>query len=334
MEAMAIATVRRTICSCRLVVDRKSGVDRGPTPIQIDRDPRGAAAVSPQDAGADRSAGTRASWFRGAQVCRWIAEIDPDILGDEAAVATASALEFPPGHPDWSTLATSAVVQTELETAFAWFGLIESGLDSEARPVIRTTDMLALLQSDEKIIDDAQPPGPSMVIGEDGTIELRAPSSVRVWSLSAFAELQEFRPVATYRVTEESLRTGLARGPVLRDVIDYLESESGETLPPAFRAQLESWASIEKRVRVRQFAEIATSTDEDEQVAPAFTERSWMECFGFGRVDCASNLALRRSAGTSTAGNSRCALERAGFRWESNEPSGDRISEESDPDGS
>jgi len=216
------------------------------------------------------------TWFSMGEVSRWVASIDPDILGDEAAIATAGALDVPPGHPGWSEAATATVVQEELESAFAWFGLIDMAIAETGMRCMRTTEMLAILQREGPIGDVPQPAGPAIQLTEDGIFELRAPSPVRVWSLSAFAELIALRPVAYYRITETSLRRALAEGPTLLDITGYLEAEMNSPLPSELRQQYQEWSIIDRLVQVRLTAEISTGSNQaDDYLKGILREAGW-----------------------------------------------------------
>ncbi|MGD9711358.1 MAG: hypothetical protein AB7V46_04735 [Thermomicrobiales bacterium] len=215
-------------------------------------------------------------WFECEAVGRWIAEVDPDILGEDAAIATAASFDVPAGHPEWGKRATSLVIQRELETALTWFGFIETGTVDSGRQVMRTTDALRAIQSENAVVDDAQPAGPAMLMLGDGTIELRIPSPVRVWALSAFATLVHFRPAPTYRITEQSLRRALSQGPVVGDVISYLESETGEALHATVREDFEKWAQSERAVRVRRLIELTPDSEsEEERLRTLLREGGW-----------------------------------------------------------
>ncbi len=216
------------------------------------------------------------AWYDLASVARWVASVDPDILGEDAAIATAGALAVPPGHANWSDYATAAVVEAELLAPFVWFGLVETGRDDHNRQTLRTTDMLGLVSSSDPIADLSPPAGPAIVVHPDLRIDLIDPSPLRVWSISAFADTRSLRPLASYQLSAESVRRALANGASLLDVTTYLEADSGKPLPAEVRQSLQTWSDADRRIVMRLIARITTDADRQAgQLGTALREAGW-----------------------------------------------------------
>ncbi len=219
-------------------------------------------------------------WFDFEDAARWVADIDPDILGEEAAIATSAALAAPLGHPDRSRLATAAVVQAELATAFAWFGLTEMGRLAGGEVVMRTTDVLQGVQAGGPLQEEAPPAGPAIIVQSTGEIELRAPSPLRVWALSAFADPVSLRPVASYTITETSLRRALEDGPTLDDVTRFLEEESGTSPSAELAEHMQSWAAADRQVTIRLTAELIPNAEVDRAGLRSVVSEAGLELAG------------------------------------------------------
>jgi hypothetical protein len=217
------------------------------------------------------------TWYDTDSIAQWVVSVDPDILGAGAALATAGSLDVPTGHQDWARHASAAVVRAAMLSAFAWFGLVETGVDGEGSAVLRPTDMLRTLESTDPVDDLAAPAGPPVILHDDLSVELIDPTPLRVWSLSAFAEQQELRPVATYRMTPASMRRALDAGASVSDVTRYLVAEIGTALSPQLLATLQSWPGIDRRVRIGLLAEIVPDgLDQDERLILALREAGWV----------------------------------------------------------
>jgi hypothetical protein len=102
--------------------------------------------------------------------------------------------------------------------------------------------------------------GPAVVLDPSGTIELRQPSPLRVWSLSAFADVERLDRVAIYRLTEDSIDRALTSGFDVRQIQSFLAAQSGTEVPPEVEERLAAWTRGLRRVRLRR-AVIATPDD-------------------------------------------------------------------------
>lgn len=189
-----------------------------------------------------------ATWYTLDSVATRIAAHDPDLLGPTFTAATARAAGGAGAGGDEDAARSAAiadVVRVELETAFAWFGLVAlTDIPGQTRALRLPT---SADPNRERPSEDATPP---LVAAADGIVELRAPTPVRVWAVTAFADPEALAPISRYRLSAASLARALAAGFDLDQVTAFLERQSGSPLPPPLVATLESWAKGYRRVRV------------------------------------------------------------------------------------
>jgi hypothetical protein len=216
------------------------------------------------------------AWYRLGQIARWVIALDPDILGAGARVATAGALSTDRDDAEEVAEAAAEVVAEELRSAFSWFGLVESGSLDDKTEAIRTTELLRLLETSQPPADVSPLPGQPLTISDELAIVLRAPSPVRVWALSAFADTVELRPEPRYQMTSASLERALATGSSVQDVVRFLETQLGQELPSAVGQTLDAWAAAYRRVRLR--AALIIEPDDArsrERIARLVRESGW-----------------------------------------------------------
>ena len=190
------------------------------------------------------------TWYTMESVAARIAAHEPDLLGLTFTAATARQTD----SADTRAAAIAEVVAIELTTAFAWFGLVElTDVPGHTRAVRVTESGRRLSQSAPRSeappVDE--PPGPPLTITDAGEIALHRPSPLRVWSLSAFADLVQLDQISRYRLSAEALTRALAAGFDLDHVTAFLTRQSGAALPEPVAAQLATWARRYQRVRLR-----------------------------------------------------------------------------------
>jgi hypothetical protein len=91
-------------------------------------------------------------------------------------------------------------------------------------------------------------------------VELRGPSPLRVWSLSAFADVDRLDRVVRYRLTEESVARALTAGFEARQVLSFLAAQSRTAVPAEVEERLREWTRGFRRVRLRR-AVVVTPDD-------------------------------------------------------------------------
>jgi hypothetical protein len=157
-----------------------------------------------------------------------------------------------------------------------WFGIVETATGDHDRPLVRIqpdtltppVDALTGKGAPSGPATPASPParrgapparpaaagqdrdGVPLRVVPDGTVHLRQPSPVRVWSLLLFADPDTLGEVSTWRLSEGALGRALAAGFELGQVTDFLTRQSGRSLPDTVTADLQGWASRFRRVRL------------------------------------------------------------------------------------
>lgn len=208
------------------------------------------------------------AWFRHRELAMHLAQQYPGLLGSVFTVASAR------GSGDVDTREARAakiaqVIAIELETAFRWFGLVETGtigIGTRRTLVVRLTSLgrSASQRADVVPEDDARlegadaPPddAPVLTVTDTGEIALLRPAPLHVWSLSAFSEPVALAPLARYELSKPSLGRALGAGFDLDQVVTYLERQSGEDLPEPVLANLREWTTGYRRVRLRRLLTI------------------------------------------------------------------------------
>jgi hypothetical protein len=93
---------------------------------------------------------------------------------------------------------------------------------------------------------------PPLAVSPSAEVIVRDATPLRVWSLSAFAELVELGEESKYRLSETTVRRALAAGFDTRQIATYLARESDAALPAEVDASLKSWSKATRRVRVNR----------------------------------------------------------------------------------
>jgi hypothetical protein len=240
------------------------------------------------------------AWYGIDELSRWLSHRSSDALGDKVQIATSRPVD---AHLDRSAERLSSleqVVERTLRSGFAWFGLVDIAHIPSIGEVVRVTDAgLAAAGVCEPVAEPAEPE-PALIVHPDLTITLSAPSPVRIWSLTAFADQLRLQPQAEYRITNRSLKRSLTAGFRVQDVITFLERQAGAPLEDGAREQLERWAETLGRVWMTP-ALIVQAEQEDETRAL----RSVLSAAGLMVTPAGESLLVQGDAGLSAA-----ALER------------------------
>ncbi len=235
--------------------------DQPTVPTAGDETLPGASAVSSPDAG---------PWYAVEELAQWLAALDTDILGD--TFSAASAAYTGTTEPERRRAAITDTIAGTLTTALAWFGLVELGVGPRGRRLVRVSPAalapITTERPDNAMVattrDGTSREAP-ISLAIDGTIRLRQPSPVRVWSLLTFADPQTLGEVSTYRLTEAALGRALAAGFELGQVSDFLTRQSRRGLPEPVLADLQGWSTGFRRVRLG--SALTLRPDDAEQVS-------------------------------------------------------------------
>lgn len=194
------------------------------------------------------------AWYALEDLATWLAARDPDMLGATFTVATARHVgSAGTGDAERRRAAIAEVASVTVETALRWFGLIDVVEGGRRERLVRLTAAgraVAVAQSPP--LADLPLTGPPIVLTVSGDVELRHPSPLRVWSLSAFAEVQRLDRVATYRLTEDSVGRALAAGFETRQIVSFLAAQAAAPVPSELERLLQAWTRGFRRVRLRR----------------------------------------------------------------------------------
>ncbi len=241
----------------------------------------------------------------------WLAARDPEMLGSQFRAATARATEVSGDERASRTAAIAEVVAVTLGTAAEWLGLIEtSSLPRQPRSMRLTALGIALAQGKAAPVDE---PGkqPALEVTLADEVIVRDANPLRVWSLSAFADLVELGDESRYRLSEASVRRALAAGFAARQIVTYLAGETGRPLPGEVEARLNGWGRETRRVRVNRSLTIAPDdAAEVETLAALFGQAGMRVCQTEGAlvVECVDQADEDRATallGTNGYGQDR-----------------------------
>lgn len=187
-------------------------------------------------------------WVMLRDASKRLAEQDPTILGDFFEVATV--------RPEMRQRASAIAVaiEVELTTAFTWFGFVETQDLGEQGIAMRVTPAAVLAAQEIGAVPESPDPatGPILTVNHEGTIHLRRPSPLHIWSLTAFADNEQLQPQAVYQMRPTSIGIALAAGFDLGQITAYLERWSGQQLPDPLITKLREWTAVFKRVKLRR----------------------------------------------------------------------------------
>ncbi|MDP9366788.1 MAG: helicase-associated domain-containing protein [Chloroflexota bacterium] len=196
-----------------------------------------------------------AAWYPVESVAAWVAAREPDLLGATFTAATARHTGRR-DEPDTERrqAAVAEAVRVAIETSLNWFGIVEladapGGIRALQAP---SAAHVGNLEVEEAVPAPGVPGAPPLSVTSDGEIQLRHPTPLRVWSLSAFADPAQLAEVSVYRITAETLGRALQAGFDLAQVTGFLAKQTGGGLPPDLGTRLDAWARRYGRVRLRR----------------------------------------------------------------------------------
>lgn len=187
-------------------------------------------------------------WYRLEEIARWLGRRSAESLGEAVQIATARPVDPSLDRSSERLSSLEQVVERTLRGAFTWFGFVQMGHIPTVGEVVRPTVPGLVAAGALANETPAEIEGAAIVVHPDLTVTLRAPSPVRVWSLTAFADQVRLQPQVDYRITSNSLKRALTAGFRVEDVVTFLERQSGASLELAASAQLAAWSESLGRV--------------------------------------------------------------------------------------
>ncbi|MGH2560254.1 MAG: helicase-associated domain-containing protein [Thermomicrobiales bacterium] len=188
------------------------------------------------------------AWHPIDVVAAWLAALDTELLGSTFTVATARHV----GENDDDESRRAAIAEVAagtLTTALDWFGLVE------VAAIPHHTRAVRLTPAGQALVNDESPPETTerrrFIANADLTIALVNPTPLQVWSVSAFAELEQLGQESVYRLTPDAVGAALDAGFDVRQIATFLTNQRGQPLPAAIETALADWTRTYRRVRVR-----------------------------------------------------------------------------------
>ncbi len=209
-------------------------------------------------------------WYDQASFIEHLLATEPDLLRQAQVGSTPSrqlTMRVDAGQrpSDRRADVLRLVIATTLETAAAWLGIVErsQALDGGAA-ALRVTPF-GRWAGGRGPEPSGQHLGPApLAVGANLQILLYRPTPRRVWALTAFSESRALDRVSTYQLTSNAVIRALASNVEIRDIVRFLESQSGQELPQTVRYTLEEWDSGYHRVWLQR-AIILTPEDETDR---------------------------------------------------------------------
>jgi hypothetical protein len=263
-------------------------------------------------------------WYALEDLAAWLAARDPEMLGATFTVATARRVEPADGDTGRRRAAIAEVVAVTLETAFRWFGLVDVAESGQRSRLVRLTAAgRALAHAQPFPADEHSSDGAPLVVAPNGVIELREPSPLRVWSLSAFADVDRLDRVSTYRLTDDSVARALNAGFEVRQILSFLAAQSGAPVPAEVKQQLEEWTEGFRRVRLRRAVVV---TPEDASLVGELSEVIASQGLTARSLDDALVILFPATGAEDPEARLPAALREAGFtpQWDARNPNTQR----------
>lgn len=184
-----------------------------------------------------------------------LAEQDPTIIGATFTAASARSGPDRGGRGDQRAAAIAQIIAVELETALAWFGIVELSTVPGKGVAVRVVN-----------VPDEEPApvsgdSPVLSVDEDGMITLHKPSPLHIWSLSAFADAEGLQPEAKFQLRPGAVGRALGAGFDLEQITTYLTRQGNGQLPGKLRETLHDWTVGYRRVRMRRAVVLSTDSN-------------------------------------------------------------------------
>lgn len=224
-------------------------------------------------------------WVLVDDLAQRFAEQFPTLVGTTFTAASARSAD---DRGDTRRMAIARIIAVEVETALWWFGVVDLARVPSRGLALRVTEAgramaAAHADADEAAPVDGGPPaeaGPVLTVDAQGTIELGKPAPIHIWSLTAFADAERLRPVATYQLRPGSIGRALGAGFDLDQIETYLERQAGSPLPEELKAQLRQWTISYRRVRLRRATVLHADTPEAAEEVKRIAVENGMQVLG------------------------------------------------------
>ena len=182
-------------------------------------------------------------WLALDDLATHLAEANPTIIGP---TFTASSARSGGGRDDHRSATIARVIAVELETAAAWFGIVELEVNPGKGLVVR------IAERNRPASETGDASEPVLSVSPEGMVTLHRPTPLHIWSLSAFADAEAVKPEARFQLRPGSVGRALGAGFDLDQIVQYLTRQCGEPLPEPLLKMLRDWTVGYRRVRIRR----------------------------------------------------------------------------------
>lgn len=178
------------------------------------------------------------TWYAVATLALRIARLRQGLLGGSFSAARAS------GPAGTREEVTAAAVEVILQGALVPLGLLAEGTHTRGA---REEQAVALTAVGAWLLGQGEEPPSAprgdrpLTVGTDFEILLLQPAPRRVWALGAIADLVRLDTASTYRLSEGSVRRGLAVGLTAAQIIALLERGGRAPLPQNVAFTVAEW---------------------------------------------------------------------------------------------
>ena len=211
------------------------------------------------------------AWYDQESFVEKVLVTEPDLLRQaQVGTAVSSQLRMSVGQSerpsDRRVEVLRLVLSTTIETACVWLGIVERSQHIERRRATFRVTPFGRWVGGRGPEPSGQHLGPApLAVGANLQILLYRPTPRRVWALTAFAELKALDRVSIYQLTSSAVIRALASNVEIRDIVRFLESQSGQPLPQTVLYTLEEWDSGYHRVWMQRAIILTPEDDDDHQ---------------------------------------------------------------------
>lgn len=231
-------------------------------------------------------------WVLVDDLAQRFAEQFPALVGSTFTAASARSAD---DRGDTRKMAIARIIAVEVETALWWFGVVDLVRVPSKGLALRVTEAgRAMAASTSEDVDvpvhlvEPEAPravGPVLSVDALGTIALMHPEPLHIWSLTAFADAERLRPMASYQLRPGSIGRALGAGFDLDQIETYLERQSGVSLPDDLKTLLRQWTISYRRVRLRRATVLHADTPEALEDLKRIASENGMQVLGEATPD-------------------------------------------------
>jgi hypothetical protein len=169
------------------------------------------------------------------------------------------------------------VVADMLRTMLYWLGVVELGRDKQKRFLAFkvTEDGRSLIDPNYSRTDQAQAPSKPLLVQPNFEILVLQPESKVLWTLMRTADLVRHDRVSAYVLNKESVLRAVEAGITPASIIQFLETNTGRSLPQNVMHSINDWARLIRYAHIRRatLIEVEDAAILDEMMASRKTRK-------------------------------------------------------------